>query len=236
MSWFSDLFKKKSVPELPQYEGPRSQIGLTGGQELYDQLLARKGASGRLQDVYYNNIYQPTANQARADWSNYTLPEISSSASARGMGRSSLVEDLIRRSAQEREGGLATLAGNLKSQGFEQGLAQENFGTSGLQDFVGNEANLASKAAGMDFSRNMNQYGLNSAASEANSNRLTNALMNGLVTAGNVYSTMSGINTNNALTDYLLNRSSNRRAIVSDPVSSSGKYPGGYAGLSGLIS
>ena len=55
MSWFSDLFKKKSVPELPKYEGPRSQTELTGGKELLNQLLARQGASERFRDTYYND-------------------------------------------------------------------------------------------------------------------------------------------------------------------------------------
>lgn len=236
MSWLSDIFKKKSVPELPKYEGPRSQLELTGGKDLLNQLLARQGASGRLQDVYYNNIYQPTADQTRSDWSNYVAPQISSDASARGLGRSTLVSDLLRRSAGEREMGLATLAGNLKNQGFQSGLQQEDFGTSGLSNFVSNEGKLASNAAMQDFNRANNQYGLNLNASESNKSRLTDMLMNGLLTAGNIYSTVSGINSNNALTQYLLNGNNNRSAIITDPVSKYGKYPGGYAGLSGLIS
>lgn len=233
MSWISDLFKKKSVPELPKYEGPRSQTELTGGKDLLNQLMARQGASGRLKDVYYNDIYEPTATQTRQAWSDYVEPQVNADMSSRGLGRSSLTTDLLRRSAGEREMGLATLAGELKSKGFEQGLAQENFGTSGLQDFVGQEGQLASSAAGLDYQRATNQYGLNANATEYNKNRLSNALM----TAGNMYSTISGINSNNALTNYLMQNSNQRRQSVVDPRGYAGNsyYPGGYSSSGGLI-
>lgn len=210
MSWFSDLFKKKSVPELPKYEGPRSQTELKGGKELYDQLMGRQGASQRLKDTYYDEIYQPTAEQARQNWGDYVEPQISADMSSRGLGRSSLATDLIRRSAGERENELAKLAGQLRTQGFETGLEEERFGTSGLQNFVGDEGRLASNAAGIDYQRATNQYGLNADATEYNKNRLSNAL----ITAGNIYSGISGLQNQSALTNYLLQNSNQRRQAV----------------------
>jgi hypothetical protein len=233
MSWFSDLFKKKSVPELPKYEGPRSQTELTGGKELLNQLLARQGSSGRLRDTYYNDIFEPTATKVRQEWSDYLEPQMSADASARGLGRSTLTSDLMRRSAGEREMGLATLGGELKSRGFEQGLQQEDFGTSGLQNYVGAEGNLASNAAGIDYNRGVQQYGLNANAAEYNKNRLSNALM----TAGNIATTLGSFD----LTNSLMQRSGDRRgAVTGNPYNNyagtgGSYYPGGYKKMSGLI-
>ena len=131
--------------------------------------------------------------------------------------------------------GLATLAGNLKNQGFQAGLQQEDFGTSGLANYVSNEGNLASNAAGQDFNRNMQQYGLNAQASEQNKNRLSNLLM----TAANVAMPFIApeLALTNTLTQALMGNSNQRRSAVLDPRGYVGNsyYPGGYSSSGGLI-
>jgi hypothetical protein len=131
------------------------------------------------------------------------------------------------------------LAGELKSRGFEKGLQQEDFGTGGLQTFVGDEGRLASNAAGIDYNRGVQQYGINADWNDKNSQRLGNAI----TTAGNIFTSLGGVGGSGGsdITSALMQNSSDRRgAVTGNPYNNyagtgGSYYPGGYKKLSGLI-
>lgn len=185
MSWFSDLFKKKKVQSVPAYEGATSQLQLTGGQDLLNQLLARRGASSRLRDVYYNDIFQPTADYVRGTRNEQIINPILAQAGSMGMARSSKISDDLANRIAQQELGLAQYGGELKAKGFETGLGEEQFGTSGLANFVGNEANLNTNAANQKFRGGIiNTEAINNFNQQPNP--LVTAASMGLTTAGNI--------------------------------------------------
>lgn len=181
--------KKQEQVQYPQYTGPKSQLDVTGGQELLDQLMARKGASTRLRDVYYNDLYQPTANYVRGMRNEQIINPIMAQAGAMGMSRSSKVADDLANRITQQELGLGQYGGELKARGFETGLGEEKFGTSGLENFVGNEAELASTAAGLDYKRNVSQMLADRTISQENEGILPSIF----ATAGNLFPSVSPV-------------------------------------------
>jgi len=145
---FKKLFGGGPKINLPGREAISSDyMQFPGAQEAYKGYQSKIGGAPGMAQRYYDYMYQPTAEAARSQWSGYVEPEISSQASARGMGRSSLVADLLRRSAQEREMGLAQYGGELRQKGYETGLGEENIGLQGLERTAGQSAEQQARAA-----------------------------------------------------------------------------------------
>lgn len=184
MSWISSLFKKKETPELPRYEGAKSQMELTGGNELYKQILSQKGAAERLKDIYYNELFKPTADYVRSTRDEQIVNPIMAQAGAMGMARSTKISDDLASRIAQQELGLAEYGGELKTQGYETGLNQENLGLNALQNWVGNEGNLNMNYATNKYNRDTTQYGLNRQTEAVNAQRLPNTLQ----TAGTIAS------------------------------------------------
>jgi len=147
-NFFKTLFGGGPKLNLPGKEAVNPDyMSFPGAKEAYGAYKSRIGVAPEMAQRYYDYMYQPTADLARSNWSGYVEPEISSSMSARGMGRSSLVADLLRRSSQEREMKLAEYGGGLRKEGYEQGLGEERFGIGGLSDTASKAADQEARAA-----------------------------------------------------------------------------------------
>ena len=129
--------RPQSISEMPSYQSARDLLSTYGTPESY-------------RDKYYRDIFQPTATQARADWESYTEPTISGRMSGMGMGRSTMAADLLRRSAQEREMGLAKLGGDLRARGYETGLGERGKQLAGYQSLIGPEQAQDAARVGFD--------------------------------------------------------------------------------------
>jgi len=161
-SIFKKMFSGGPKISLPGREAIQSDyLQFPGAQEAYKGYQSKIGVAPQMAQRYYDYMYQPTAEAARSQWSGYVEPEITSQMSARGMGRSSLVADLLRRSAQEREMGLAQYGGQLRQQGYEQGLGEENIGLAGLQDTAGRSADQQLRAANWQTDLGQRLYNAN---------------------------------------------------------------------------
>lgn len=160
-SFFQKLFGAKQPKiSLPGKEAISGRyLDFPGAQEAYEAYKGKIGIAPQMAQRYYEELYGPTAEAARAQWAGYVEPQITAQASARGLGRSSLVQDLLRRSVQERELGLARYGGELRTRGYETGLGEERFGITGLGDIAARSAQQEAARAEWERSLAERLYG-----------------------------------------------------------------------------
>jgi len=124
MGLFDGLFGKKQKSK-EDYGGVRpygsledTPYGKTYSTELANRL---KGIGVGFAPEYVSATTSPYAQSMRSQFANYTTPQIESAASARGMGRSSLVPQQLRLGSQE----VGEKIGELVAQKYGESEAQK---------------------------------------------------------------------------------------------------------------
>lgn len=129
MSLLSSLFKSSKkvnltpdvTPLMPSQINPERYNELS---KLSSKLIGGPGFG----DEFVSKSGNPQASRMRADFQNYTSPFLSSQASARGIGRSSLALDQQRRSYQETESNIDQLMADLYKMNEIQKKSDTQFG------------------------------------------------------------------------------------------------------------
>ena len=156
-----------------------------------DEKLARlKSKQYGLSADYLKEATNPYATELRSNLKNYTLPTIYNQASARGLGRSSLVTSQVAQKGQEAEMDIAERLANLKLQNeankYNQQIADEAaLNTAGLQ--ASDQQNNIANFSYQDYQRVMGARADQSAADLAGVGRgltLATALAGGVLGGG----------------------------------------------------
>lgn len=134
-AWWKKRQADKMKTERFTGAGP-ADIGKFPGYSALRQLSSSIGAPETYRDKYYQDLYTPTANQARSQWEQYVKPQIMDESL---IPRSTQTADLLRRSAGERELELARYGGELRSRGLDRGYSQQGRKISLEQDLLGRE-------------------------------------------------------------------------------------------------
>lgn len=153
---FMNIFGLGKSKEQPDYQGEKpvrlseTPWGKTSWKSIEDA-LARRG-TGYSPEVFDVNK-AAWANQARDYLTNVATPQITSQASARGLGRSSLVPAQIARAGTEQSLDLAQKAAELQRQS-EMAEIQQQMQGRGLGASM-SQADVQSQGAIADFQKNI---------------------------------------------------------------------------------
>jgi len=210
--WFGRPQRK---PEQVKYEGLRSltEIPETAG---YTEELERRMGQGpeHWRDSFYEDIYQPTAEEVRGNWGEQVQDPIMSAAGAMGAERASPTIDRLAKELTKRELGLATLAGDLRVKGSQFGKGISESARAGLGNYIGAEGATQQRAAMADLG-GAQQYEQDlSGFAQRQEQVLPDMLGTGIETAGTVYDLM---NPQKSWLDQLMDRTGNKRTAINAP-------------------
>ena len=106
------LFGKEQKKDT-QYTGPQAPGSIYNtqiGQQLADLIMQRMQGSGVGYDpAFVSRSTSPVVQARQQRYTDYELPELQSALSARGMNRSTLAGDLIRRTGAQKEQDIASI-------------------------------------------------------------------------------------------------------------------------------
>jgi hypothetical protein len=141
MSWFTDIFNPKKQ-QAPNIQAPPTLSG-TAEYPLYKQTLEDRIAGRNLgyDPAVLDASTAPYAKKARADFTNYTVPQIAGAASARGLGRSTIPVSQIGLGSQDVENSIANRVAQLTLANEEEKAAEKNSAISSYGGLMSSDYN-----------------------------------------------------------------------------------------------
>ena len=168
MSWLSDLFspkKKEAAAVYKPYEDPSIQLA----KKNLEDILSRRGYFNESEMGYTPETISattaPYATARRANLANYELPLISSQASARGLGRSTIPVNRAALSGQEAERDINERLAQMISESEQVRANQKNVNAQAYQNAISGISSLGTQQVNAE-----NQARIN-AAEALNTNR-----------------------------------------------------------------
>jgi hypothetical protein len=162
MGFFGKLFGSEKKDQ--SYQGARPIMSLSElpmGRTLSDLLMQRMQGQGvGFGNDYVSRTTNPSIQARMNRWQDYEMPQLSSQLSARGMARSTLAGDLIRRSAGEREQDISQLLANAYQQNEMQKRQEIQNALSQGQGYLGMEAGQQNAGRAADYQNYLGQIGL----------------------------------------------------------------------------
>jgi hypothetical protein len=162
-----------------EYEGARPPSSLTevqGGPEYYKTLQDRMAGIGvGYTPGFLDKATAPYATARKSYLENYELPQINAQASARGLGRSSVITNQQALKRQEAGQDIESRIADVGLKNEQQMRDEINNAVSGMGTFASNNANLATNRAMFDYgdkTRVLNNTATNIANQDQNAMKL----------------------------------------------------------------
>lgn len=214
---FMGLWNREDDEESKGYEGIRPYESITEfplGKQLTDLLSERMaGQSVGFGDDFVSRTTDPAIATRDARYNEFEKPQISAELSARGMGRSTLAGDLIRRSFQDKERDISNILSERYLQNEMQKREEINAAIPQSEGVTMDEMNTRMNRAKFDYgdysgalARTDYLKGIENQESQTNQDNMMRA-------AGTILSSSSDDEGDNSvLTDLLLNKLLNKNS------------------------